>query len=310
MRILSADDVRAVLTHALAHDATVHAFLEHLAGRTSTSQPPLMRLTVGANGRFQAKAAAIGDMVGLRFAGELDGRHVDEGRMLALYEAMTLLPRALVPEAELYRYRVAAQVAVTIDRLAPANAKVLTVIGAGRLGRAIVASVQALRPFTTVQLYARTFPEEAARTLARCTASSVEAVRDLPRAIAASDVVVTITTATTPVVAGADVAPGTLVVSAGGGWECDARLYRHADRLYVDDWDHCTQVGDLAVLTDRGVVTSQDVAGTLSEVIGKGGTPRCGPQERVAAVPQGMTITDVALASAVLAAVERGEDTP
>lgn len=307
MRVIGAAEVRAHLDHDLAVDAVERAFAAHVAGRTSVSEPPLLRLRFDDNARFQAKAAKVGRVIGLRVAGERDERHVDEGRRILLYDADDLVPTALVDERELYRIRVGAQIAVTVGHLRPADSAVLTVVGAGRLARATIEAVQSATPFRSVQVHSRS-PGSRARLvedLEGGVPGSLEVVDDLPAALAVSDVVVTITTATDPVVCGEDLTPGTLVVSAGGGWECDAEVYRRADRLIVDDWDHCVQVGDIAPLHARGVVVPDDVAVTLPEVVAGAATPPCGPTEVMVAVPQGMTILDVALAARVLERIDR-----
>ena len=302
MRVIGADEVRRHLDHQLAIDAVESAFVEHVAGRTAVSEPPLLRLPFDGNARFQAKAAKVGRVIGLRVAGERDDRHVDEGRRMLLYDADDLVPTALVDERELYRIRVGAQIAVTVSHLRPADSAVLTVIGAGRLARATIEAIQSATPFRSVRIHSRA-PDSRARLVQDLTGrvpGALEVVDELPAALAVSDVVVTITTATSPVVAGADLRPGTLVVSAGGGFECDAEVYRRCDRLIVDDWDHCVQVGDIGPLHAQGVVAPGDVAASLPEVVAGGATPPCGPTEILVAVPQGMTIVDVALAAQLL----------
>ncbi len=311
MRMIGAAEVEAHLDHQLAIDAVERALEDHLAGRTAVSEPPLLRLHVDERARFQAKAARVGRVIGLRVAGERDGRHVDAGRRLLLYDADALVPLALVDERELYRIRVGAQIAVTVARLRPADSAVLTIIGAGRLARATIEAIQATAPFPRVRVHSRS-PGSRARCvdeLAGRVSGQLEAVDDLPSALSESDVLVTMSTAASPVVAGADLRSGTLVVSAGGGWECDAEVYRRADRLIVDDWDHCVQVGDIGPLHARGVVMPADVTASLAEVVAGGDavTP-CGAGEVVVAVPQGMTILDVALAAMVVERIDMRAD--
>ena len=306
MRVIGAAEVRAHLDHDLAVDAVERAFAAHVAGRTSVSEPPLLRLRFDDNARFQAKAAKVGRVIGLRVAGERDDRHVDEGRRILLYDADDLVPTALVDERELYRIRVGAQIAVTVGHLRPADSAVLTVVGAGRLARATIEAIQSATPFRSVRVHSRA-PASRARLVQDLTGrvpGALEVVDELPSALATSDVVVTITTATSPVVAGADLRPGTLVVSAGGGFECDAEVYRRCGRLIVDDWDHCVQVGDIAPLHAQGVVARGDVAASLAEVVAGGATRPCGPTEILVAVPQGLTILDVALAARVLERID------
>lgn len=316
MRFIGAEQVRAVVGSDLAVAAVEHAFTQHVAGRTEMSEPPLLRLTVDARARFQAKAAKVGPVIGVRLAGERDARHVDEGRRMLLYDAERLVPTALIDEGELYRIRVGAQTAVAVARLRPTAGRGLTVVGAGRLARAVVEAVQMVCPFDTVRIHSRRAASRdgLVADLTGRVPGHLEATGDLPAAVATSDVVITITTATAPVLAGDWVRPGTLVVSAGGGWECDAEVYARADRLIVDDWEHCVQVGDLAALHAQGLISREDVTTTLPEVVAGAADPGaaapCAVTEVVVAVAQGMTILDVALAAGVLAGLDGRGGTP
>lgn len=309
MRLVGAAEIDQVISYQLAREAVAHALEEHRAGRTSTSRPPLLQLDTGDGGTLQAKAASVGRVAGVRLAGELDGRHVDEGRRLLLYDTDTMTPRAWLDEVNLYRYRVGAQVALTVDRLASAHSSELVVVGAGRLARAVIGAIQAVRSMVRIGIHSRTTASSAraVEELAASVDASVWSVEDLPAALGAADVIVTVSTASAPVVAGRHLSSGTLVVSAGGGWECDEEVYARADRLFVDDWEHCTQVGDLAELTRRDVVVRDDVTACLAEAIGSDAIERCRPDEVVVAVPQGMTISDIALASRVLDDLEQRE---
>jgi ornithine cyclodeaminase/alanine dehydrogenase-like protein (mu-crystallin family) len=310
VRVITAADVRDELSPALAVRAVERAFAAHAGGSTRTSQPPLLRLVLDDGVRFQAKMAQVGGYIGLRIAGERDGRHVDEGRRILLYDAERLVPVAILEERDLYRARVGAQLAVTIERLRRPGSDTLTVVGAGRLARATIETVQSVTPFEHVRVHARreVTREGLVDELSGTLPGRIHAVADLDEAVASSDVVVTITTAEHPVVSGASLRRGTLVVSAGGGWECDAEVYARMDRLIVDDWEHCVQVGDLAEMSARGLVTPADVSTTLPRLASQPVDAACGLDEIVVAVPQGMTILDVALAVAVLDGLsERGE---
>lgn len=308
MIVLDATEVDEVLrAHPSLPLRAVHdAYAAELAGTAASSQPPLLRLPLPDGARFQAKAARFGEVVGVRIAGERDGRQVDDGRRLLLYRLEDFLPWALVDERRLYRVRVAAQIAATVRVLARRRGRVV-VVGTGRLAREVVRGLDAAAPFTVVALHGRdaTRRDRAVERLDATVAGRVRGVTDLATSVAAADVVVTMSTAETPVVAGRDLSPGTLVVSAGGGWECDAAVYARARRVFLDDPPHCRQIGDLAGLEAAGHPLP-NVTATLPDVVAGAGAPPCGADEIVVAVAQGMTACDVAIATAVVDRYEPG----
>jgi len=118
-------------------------------------------------------------------------------------------------------------------------------------------------------------------------------------ACAGASLVVTITSATAPVLHAADLAPGATVIGLGDT-EIAADLLGWADRFVVDELAFATTTGSVAGWIAAGAVTAAGVAARLDADIGQVAAAlrpgRLQTADNVLAVVQGMAVGDLALA--------------
>jgi ornithine cyclodeaminase/alanine dehydrogenase-like protein (mu-crystallin family) len=193
-----------------------------------------------------------------------------------LHDAATGQPLALLDGDAVTVRRTAAASALAASFLAREDASHLLVVGAGRIAAELPPAMRAVRPITRVSVWARR--AEASRALVerwRADGFDAQAEPDLPRAVAAADIVSCATLATAPVVHGAWLAPGSHLDLIGSFTpqmiEADDDCFRGAD-LYVDTDEALRKSGDLLGPLARGVFAAKDVRGTL-ESLTRGSAP-------------------------------------
>ena len=93
--------------------------------------------------------------------------------------------------------------------------------------------------------------------------------------------------------------PGSLLVTTGGRQECEPDAILCADKVFIDDWDQCMVLGDLATLYIQDKFGPENVTATLAKAITGLHPGRENDNERIVAVPQGLTSLDVALAYSI-----------
>lgn len=116
--------------------------------------------------------------------------------------------------------RTAAATALAVDLLAPSQARVLTIFGAGPLGKEMAFAISKRRELKELRIVSRTTQsaERLAAYLASILGIPVLAVKDGARsACMGADIVVTVTSAVEPILSAEDVDPGTLVAAVGSG---------------------------------------------------------------------------------------------
>ena len=98
----------------------------------------------------------------------------------------------------------------------------------------------------------------------------LEPSTDLERVVRGADVVVTITPARGPIVRDEWIEPGTHIAAIGadkgGDQELDPRILQRA-RIFVDDIRQCRTDGEINVPLSEGLITEDDVAGEIGQVI-------------------------------------------
>lgn len=197
--------------------------------------------------------------------------------VVMLLDPETGAPLAFMDGTYLTALRTGAGTGVATDLLAVPTAKTMTLIGTGGQADAQLRAVLSVRPVERVFVYNRTRAraEEFCRRHAgavnrngRPVALSV--VDDLERAVRESQIVVTATNASTPVLLGEWLAPGTHVNAIGShdreGREVDEEVVIRSRVIAVDFRPGAMMAGDLAVPLDRGRIKESDLVeiGTIA----------------------------------------------
>lgn len=318
IRILSATDLDAALDMETAIETMRTAFGRLSAGEATV--PPrgrlesprgttlLMPASLPASGALGAKIVSV-------FPGNAErGLAAVTGAVLLL-DGETGLPRALLDGTFLTAQRTAAGSALATRLLAPEDASVLTVFGAGAQARAHVDGLRAVRRIREVRIVSRTVEsaEELAAELsgrfrAELEPPDVRVFEDRRAALHGADLVVTATTSAEPVFDGGNLEAGAHVNAIGAyrpeAREVDDDVVLRA-RVVVDSreaaWE---EAGDLLIPLRRGTIDRSHVAAELGEIVN--GDRPTGPDghEITLFKSVGNAVQDVALARAALTLAE------
>jgi ornithine cyclodeaminase/alanine dehydrogenase-like protein (mu-crystallin family) len=307
IRVLAAADVRAALPMPMAIEAMKSAFGQFssgdatvpLRGRLHTDKGVtlLMPAFLRRSRNLAVKVVSVfGDNPSL-------GLPTVSALVLVL-DAETGIARAVMEGDSLTALRTGAAGGLAADLLARSDASTAALFGAGVQGRAQLTAVCAVRSIRRVMVFDPS-PEAAARLVkeigtwpnapqARVAVSSAEAVRQ-------ADIVMTATTATTPVFDGNDLQPGTHITGVGSFTpemqEIDASVVRRA-YVVVDAREAAmAEAGDL-------IKAEASIDAELGEIVNGDKPGRQNDEQITFFKSVGMAAQDAVAAAAVLAAAE------
>ena len=233
--------------------------------------------------------------------------------LLTLWDWQRAQPRALISANLFNEHRTAAGFAAGIDRLAAPEAESAALFGAGKSAPLAALYMKAVRPsLARLHLVGRS-PERLAalRTIlaAEPALAGVELVTasSPAEAVAASQIVVTVTTSDMPVFPGEAVRPGACVVLGGANRpsarEADDALIRRAD-IYVDALAGVFEkAGDLALAKASGALDLARIRGEIGGFADGLPQPSAGTDVTVFK-SMGLALQDTLLAQALVARAE------
>lgn len=281
MRIITAEEIRAVLTPQAVTAAVRTALIRHYQGG-SQCPPPMALLFSGQDGRLtgdchvKAAASAAEPVFAVKVAaGFYDnpqrGLAVNTGAVL-LFNSTTGAPEALIRDDGLLTAWRTAAAGVIAASLLPLDAGMtLGIIGTGEQAALQARWITALTPLRRVLIWGRN-PQRAEALACRLRAGGLDAapVADRTTLCRAARVVVTCTPAQQPVLR-ADHLSGPLhVVALGadgpGKSELDPAVLAGAAAIIADDPGQCLDHGDFGVAVRAGVVPA-DAAVPLGAVL-------------------------------------------
>jgi ornithine cyclodeaminase/alanine dehydrogenase-like protein (mu-crystallin family) len=310
--LLSGADVERLLTPEVCIAAVEEAFRQLGEGRVP---PPGILGMHHGEGSFHVKA---GFLTGKRayFAAKLNANFPQNGSRhglptiqgaVLLSDAADGRPLAIMDSVSITALRTAAASAVAAKYLANPSCEALLICGCG--GQA-AAQVEAM---LNVRHPARVYTYDLDPQKARSFAGALEAelpvqalpVTDLAAAVAASDLIITCTTARKYFVSHDMVRPGTFIAAVGADnenkQEIDPRLMARA-MVVTDVTEQAAAIGDLHHAIDAGAMKREDVHAELCEVIAKRKPGRTAKEQIVVFDSTGTGLQDVA---AAIAAYER-----
>jgi ornithine cyclodeaminase/alanine dehydrogenase-like protein (mu-crystallin family) len=218
------------------------------------------------------------------FPGNRDGRATN-ATVYVLFDGRDGRPLAVIEGAEFTLRKTAADSALGASYLARADADRLLMIGAGAQAMAQIRALCAIRPtIREVRIWNRTIAkaEALAARLAR-EGVLAEVAGDLSSAVPRASIISMATAATTPLLEGAWLSPGTHVDLVGSFTpamrETDDETMRRAS-LFVDTRRFTLDVtGDLAIPIASGAIREGDIRADLFE-LARGDHPgRVSPRE-------------------------------
>ncbi|GAB3040721.1 ornithine cyclodeaminase family protein [Natronobiforma cellulositropha] len=301
---LSSADVTALATPDEYVDAVREAYRERGTGAPARPRQTFTRSDPG--GMLTSYAALLpetGAMGGYTYAAGFGAG--DAWFVTPLFDAETGEPLAIIDGASMNPFKTGGAGAVAVDALARRDAATVAVIGTGPQARgqlrasATVREFEAVRVFSPTREHREAFAEEFADRLE----GTVQAVSSSADAVDGADVVITATTADSPVVSSDDLAPGTHVTAMG-------RYHPKKRELDVETIERATYVPDLRERVTRdagsflaaleaGAVTEDHVHAELGEVVA-GATPGRTSAEELTVFDSGGTGIETVAAASML----------
>jgi alanine dehydrogenase len=310
MRILTASDVTALLDLPSCIRSVEDAFRARGEGEEAPSG--VMGLALD-EGTLHVKAARLRrdrDYTVAKINANFPRNPLDRGLptiqgVLILIDSSCGTPLAAMDSGALTTIRTAAASAVAASWLARSDATTVTFIGCGVQARAHLAALRAVRPIRHVFAIDQR-SDVAARFRDFAIADhgvSCERSMSLSDATRRSEIVVTATPASRPLLQVADVAPGTFVAAVGADNEHKNEIdpaLMGAAAVVVDSLEQCSHMGDLHHALIASTMRRTDVRASLDQVIVGARPGRKSDAEIIVFDSTGVAIEDVAAAAVVL----------
>jgi ornithine cyclodeaminase/alanine dehydrogenase-like protein (mu-crystallin family) len=220
---------------------------------------------------------------------------------VALFDGETGQTRAIMSASAITSIRTAAVSGVATRLLARDDARTLAILGSGHQAGAHLEAMRAVRDFDRVRMWSRTPGRAAAFEGVEEAASAEEAVRD-------ADVVVTVTSATEPILEHAWLKAGAHVNAVGSSIASARELDTAtmvAGSLFVDRRESTVnEAGDYLFPLREGALTPAAIRGELGEVLIGAVAGRQSDEELTVFKSLGLAVEDLAAAEHVLRRAE------
>ncbi len=328
LRLFSANDIAAALPMGDCVEVMKRAFADFSSGRAKVPQRTVISIgeenallvkpawvpglpPLGEGEKDSSKEGARGGLgaklVSFYPGNAAKGLPVTAG-LVILVSPSTGVPAALLDGTFLTAWRTGAASGAATDLLAPQDAKIGAVFGAGAQARTQVLALDTVRRFEEIRIHARTpsLLESFVDGLQAATRARLVAVDTPSAAVREADVICTATPSKTPVFAGKDLKPGAHVNGVGSFQprmqEVDVETVRRA-RVFVDSLaSAAAEPGDLLQAIAAGVTDPAEWT-ELGAVV-EGEDAERGDRELTFFKSVGLAVQDIAAGAAIL---ERGE---
>lgn len=232
--------------------------------------------------------------------------------LMLLFDLGTGQPRCvLLDEGYLTDVRTAATGAIAARHLAPREVRRIGVLGAGTQAKLQLCHLKTVTNCRSLVAWSR---DE--QRLARYGAEmgregfSVRTTLDVGD-VAACDLIVTTTPATTPLIFANRVNEGTHITAVGSDTpdkqELDPALLARADLVVADAIVQCTVRGEISHALRAGLLEKGDIT-DLGNVVAGRSPGRTSPQQMTVADLTGLAVQDLQIAKAVHAAISSADD--
>ncbi len=282
MRVISAAEIEAAITHRGLVEALRNAFRSHTVAplrhhhrvaRPDRADTDLLLMPAWTD--FVRQGHSERGYQGVKIATvNPDNPSVGLASVVGMYvllSGQTGVPLAIIDGRALTLWRTADASALAASYLARADATRLLMIGAGALAPYLIEAHASVRPLSDVLIYNRNHEraEKLAGKLAR-KGLRVSATQDLEGAARGADIISCATMSSQPVLPGAWVEAGTHIDLVGAFRpdmrETDDDAVRKA-RVFVDTREGAlNEAGDIVQPVADGVLDPQDIAADLFEL--------------------------------------------
>ncbi len=231
------------------------------------SDPRMVRIGQGLAFLEQSKIAVVNHILSFPDSGNPPMRTLNiiidanDGRAIAIVHSMALTGM-----------RTGASGAVGAKFLAKKDSSVAGVIGTGRQGRHQLRSLLLVRPIRKAYTYSLV-PQETEKFCKEMSAElgiDVQSTESIEHLVENSDIVVTATQSTSPIIKAEWLKPGLHINIIGADdapkIEVDGAALKKADKLVISAKD-CFLAGQLRKPIEEGIISETDVYGNIGEII-------------------------------------------
>lgn len=273
--ILSEWSIKNLLSVEEAIDAVERSFV--LDAQGATVMPPKLYLELPHyKGDFRAMPAYIDDLAGIKWVSVYPGnrRHnlPSVQAVIVLNDPAVGKTLAIMEGTYITSMRTGAAGAVAVKHLARKDSSVIGMVGAGTQARMQLIAVGKVIPsIKEVKVYdvRKSVREEYASTMRREVECDIRAVNTLEE-VSDSDIVITTTPANEAIIKECYIRPGTHINAIGadaqGKQEIESSLVKKS-RIIVDDIEQACHSGEVNVPLSEGIITRENIAGTIGKVI-------------------------------------------
>lgn len=182
-------------------------------------------------------------------------------------------PMAIVDGSYHTVMRTGSAAAVSAKWMARKDSTTLAIVGAGHMAEGALATCNEIFDWQDVRIWSRsqeTLDGFVKSQQPKYDKFTIKASTDVEEVVTGADVVVTVTPARSPIVKAGWIAPGTHIAAVGadkgGDQELEGTLLTKA-RIFVDDIRQCRTDGEINVPLSEGLITEDDIAGEIGEVV-------------------------------------------
>jgi ornithine cyclodeaminase len=277
--VLSKEEIESVITIDDAIEAVEEGFMAYNSGKAVIPFPVALQVP-DHSGDVHIKPGYIKgyDTYTVKIAsGFYDnpkaGLPASHG-MLLLFDSSTGYPLCIeVDRCYLTDLRTAAAGAVAARALAKKDIRRVAVIGTGTQARMQITALSRVRDFDELRVWGRN-PERVNEYVAAMKDSldaRIVPVSTAEEAVSGSDIVVTATMATAPVVKASWLSEGVHITAMGSDspekQELESAVLGRADKIVVDSLKQCVNLGEVHHAIDDGTITEENVHAELGEVL-------------------------------------------
>ncbi len=194
--------------------------------------------------------------------------------MLLLFDSKTGFPLCVeVDKCYLTDLRTAAAGAVAARALAKHSVGAVTVIGTGTQARLQIEALSRVRKFDELRVWGRT-PDHVSEYVAdmrKTLKARIVPSRTAREAVEGSDIIVTATMSSVPIVKASWLGEGVHITAMGSDspekQELETAVLGRADKIVVDSLRQCVALGEVHHAVEDGTITEKDVHAELGEVL-------------------------------------------
>ena len=300
-------------------DCIESAFSELASGKVI--MPPILSMPIKEyNGEIDVKTAYLPDIDSFALKaspGFFDNPKIglpSTSGLMILFSCKTgVLEALLLDNGYLTDIRTAAAGAVAARHLSRIDSSNVCIIGAGTQAKLQLTALNLVRPIKCANIWARNFEKASlvAEELSIKLGFQVQASNNISEAVKNSDIVVTTTPSTEPILKADWLHPGLHITAMGADQhtknELDPQCLKLADLYVADSISQTIKQGELRAALDAKIISSDENFPELGKIINKKEKGRSSPKDITIVDLTGTGAQDTAIATyALKKAVELG----